>query len=45
MPQILVDVADDSILVVDYGPIPFARRQRDPKGSHPASLHAGRYRH
>jgi hypothetical protein len=37
MPQILIDIADDSILVVDHGPIPLARRQRDPKGSHPAS--------
>jgi hypothetical protein len=34
MPEILLDLADDSILVVDDGPIPFARRQLDPKGSH-----------
>jgi hypothetical protein len=45
MPHILIDITDDSILVVDHGPIPLARRQRDPKGSHRHPLHAGRYRH
>ena len=45
MPQIHIDVADDSILVIDHSPIPLARRQRHPKGSHRHPLHAGRYRH
>jgi hypothetical protein len=45
MLQIHIDVTDDSILVIDHGPIPLARRQRDPKGSHRHPLHAGRYRH
>jgi hypothetical protein len=34
MPEILIDVTDDPVLVVDHGPIPFARRQLDPESSH-----------
>jgi hypothetical protein len=34
MPQIVIDIADDPILVINNGPIPLRRRQLHPKRSH-----------
>ena len=43
MPEILVDLTDEPVIVIDHGPIPLRRRQSHQKRLHRHPSNAGRY--